>query len=214
MPAVRIALQHLLHQQRQPVEAATHVRRSARQPHPRLRWQPDHRPSARSTRPSAASSTPASTRTRTHRQARSRSCRPLATVAPLVPSPSPATASMPLSATALFACRRQRAAGSDAHRGAAPPPSPPRPGAKLSATIRAFSDADQRRRRSGPDKTVTVVMCPANSPINGPHLSRAHLAKAAYTGRVPWGAEERFVSSKSYIRTSKWTGRWGIPRRR
>ena len=31
-------------------------------------------------------------------------------------------------------------------------------GAKLSSTICAFSDADQRRRRSGPERTVTVAI--------------------------------------------------------
>src|SRR5258708_38336807 len=65
VPTVRVALQHLLHQQRQAVEATAHVRHTARQPYPRLRRQPDHRPNARNTRPSADSSTAASTRTRT-----------------------------------------------------------------------------------------------------------------------------------------------------
>src|SRR5258708_4932154 len=68
VPTVRVALQHLLHQQRQAVEATAHVRHTARQPYPRLRRQPDHRPtapSARNTRPSADSSPAPSTRTRT-----------------------------------------------------------------------------------------------------------------------------------------------------
>jgi len=44
-----------INQQRQAIEAATHIRQPARQPHPRPGSQPDHRPSA-------ASSTAASTR--------------------------------------------------------------------------------------------------------------------------------------------------------
>jgi len=62
---VRVSLQRLLHQQRQTVEVAPHIRCTARQPHPRLGPKADHRPRARRTRPRAASSTPPSTRTRT-----------------------------------------------------------------------------------------------------------------------------------------------------
>src|SRR5215207_6575794 len=63
MATVRIALQRLLHHKCQAVEAATHVGRAARQPHPRLSRQADHRPRARKTRFSASSSTAPSTRT-------------------------------------------------------------------------------------------------------------------------------------------------------
>src|SRR5258708_28568825 len=65
---VRIAPERLLHQQRKAIEAAAHIRHAAPQPYPRLGRQPDHPPTvppARTTRPNAASSTAASTRTRT-----------------------------------------------------------------------------------------------------------------------------------------------------
>src|SRR3954469_12571271 len=43
MTAVRIALEHLLHLQRQAVKAAPHVGMAARQPHPCTRRDRDHR---------------------------------------------------------------------------------------------------------------------------------------------------------------------------
>jgi hypothetical protein len=46
-------------------------------------------------------------------------------------------------------------------------------GTRLSSTIRVFSSADQRRRRSGPVNTDTVVMWPSRA---------THLAKLALTG--------------------------------
>src|SRR5260370_21093574 len=100
---VRIPFQRLLHQQRQAVEAAPHVRRAARQPHPHLRRQTDHRPSARSTRFSASSSTALSTRSRT----------PSATSTSILPPPrlcaETATAVKRTVAprTAIASCRRQ-----------------------------------------------------------------------------------------------------------
>src|SRR5918993_5027886 len=42
---------------------------------------------------------------------------------------------------------------------------------KLSSTIRPFSADVERRRRSGPDKTATVVMWPINLQINGQAIS-------------------------------------------
>ena len=52
--------------------------------------------------------------------------------------------------------------------------------------IPAFSDGDHRRRRSGPERTVTVVMDARQTrQSTGVHLSHANLSqKAAYTGRV------------------------------
>jgi hypothetical protein len=45
----------------------------------------------------------------------------------------------------------------------------PAPGARVSTTIRAFSTELQRRRRSGPGKTVTVdIRVPINVQVNGP----------------------------------------------
>src|SRR5262249_40420885 len=65
MPAMRIAPQRLLHQQRQAVEALAHVRPARRQPHPDTARNRDHRRSSTPiTRASAAAPTVSSTITR------------------------------------------------------------------------------------------------------------------------------------------------------
>ncbi len=118
---MRIALQHLLHLHRQAVEPAPHVRQAARQPHPRLCRQPDHRPSTRSTRPSAASSTDASTRT----------CTPPSSIS-IVPAALPANPGVTVTGTrrACGAARdSRRQHGNWWHTPALAPSAPPSPGA-------------------------------------------------------------------------------------
>src|SRR5688572_22367203 len=58
MARVRVALEHLLDLERQPVHAFAHIRAASRQPHPRPARERDHRP-ARARR--AAATTPGST---------------------------------------------------------------------------------------------------------------------------------------------------------
>ncbi len=62
---MRIAMQRLLHLQRQPVYAASHVRRLDRKPHTHAGRRQDHPRRTDITRRSAAAFTPSSTRTRT-----------------------------------------------------------------------------------------------------------------------------------------------------
>src|SRR5690349_13356994 len=65
MARVRIALEHLLDLERQPVHAFAHVRAAGRQPHPRPARERDHRPArARSVAATTAGSAAPETRTR------------------------------------------------------------------------------------------------------------------------------------------------------
>jgi len=57
-------------------------------------------------------------------------------------------------------------------------------GARLSSTIRSFSADVQRRRRSGPERTVTVML-PIDLQVNGHRIScYGTNSEAVLTGRI------------------------------
>src|ERR1700686_4504675 len=172
MAAQRITLQHLLHQERKAGEALPHVGMARGKPHPPPGRQRDHRARPPDNAATAAVSIVGSTAPVI------RSCTPLAKAISIVP-PVPAravhagcsgatetaancTSSSCRNAAAgpmapVRACRRQtvRRLGCTSCRRATSMTLAE--GAWLSSTIRSFSTVVHRRRRSGPDKTKTLI---------------------------------------------------------
>src|SRR6516162_6682455 len=159
MTAQRIAMQHLLHLQRQRGEAFAHVGVARRQPHPNSRRDRNHRRSRTSMRrPSASTSMPASTMIR-RPLVNSISIRRSVEYSVALRDESAAGGTGPSSATTALT-----KPGSDFARSAAKAfrhvtsserdrpyrravAATRRGSDRLSKTIRAFSSSDQRRRR-------------------------------------------------------------------
>src|SRR5258708_3440957 len=172
MAAQRITLQHLLHQERKAGEALPHVGMARGKPHPHPGRQRDHQARPPDNAATAAVNVAGSTAPVI------RSCTPLAKAISIVP-PVPAraahagcsgatetaancTSSSCRSAAAgpmapVRACRRQtvRRLGCTSCRRATSMTLTE--GAWLSSTIRSFSTVVHRRRRSGPDRTETLL---------------------------------------------------------
>jgi hypothetical protein len=172
MATQRIALQHLLHQKRQAGEALPHIGVAGGKPHPDPARQRDHRALPPDSAATAAVNVAGSTAPVI------RSCTPLANAISIVP-PVPARAAhagdsgateTAANCTSLScrgaltapnepvrACRRQTVGklGCTSCRRATS--TTLAEGAWLSSTIRSFSIVDHRRRRSGPDRTETLL---------------------------------------------------------
>ena len=202
MAAQRITLQHLLHQERKAGEALPHVGMARRNPHPHPGRQRDRPPdnAAIAAVNVAGSTAPVI-----------RSCTPLAKTISIVP-PVPAravhagcsgatetaancTSSSCRNAAAgpmapVRACRRQtvRRLGCTSCRRATSMTLAE--GAWLSSTIRSFSTVVHRRRRSGPDRTETL--------LTFAHLLANQSAKyRRQAGRTEGGPHRRVTSSRT-----------------
>src|SRR5882724_6725568 len=172
MAAQRITLQHLLHQERKAGEALPHVGMARGKPHPHPGRQRDHRARPPDNAATAAVNVAGSTAPVI------RSCTPLAkAISIILPVPARAvhagcsgatetaancTSSSCRNAAAgpmapVRACRRQtvRRLGCTSCRRATS--TTLAEAAWLSSTIRSFSTVVHRRRRSGPDRTETLL---------------------------------------------------------
>src|SRR6266851_8762299 len=192
---MRVALQTLLHLDRQAVHAAPHVGVPDRQPHPHTGRNRDHRrDSALTTAAASAAGVEAGIRTRVL-PANSTSITGSAYDASTAfGAGSPADAinicANP-SATARNSCRQRQIwpAQTSARRATSLTTAP---GARLSATIDRFCSSDQRRRRSAPVITSTraiapslaLVQAPSFAPILTTSPEPMPQCKAALTGRL------------------------------
>jgi hypothetical protein len=172
MAAQRIAPQHLLHQKREARKALPHVGVACRKPHPHSGRQRDHRAWLPDSAATAAVNVAGSTAPVI------RSCTPFAnaiSIVPPVPTRAVHAGCSGATETAanrtwsscrnagaapkvrVRACRRQTVSklGCTSFRRATSVTLAP--GARLSSTIRRFSAAVHRRRRSGPDRIATLL---------------------------------------------------------
>src|SRR5262245_34900741 len=190
VPAVRIAPQRLLHQQRKTVETLAHVGVAGRQPHPCPARNRDRHRRALARAATAVDTIAGSTAPVIRRrapQANSISIMPAAvTGGPAAGAIVTAANVEPLPARP-HRSRRQRynwlvwmpaaRATSDAIA----------PGSSDAATIRSFSARRHRRRRSNRrdhlDAAIRHMTIPTISHMN--FAARLHLRKAALTGRLP-----------------------------
>src|ERR1700730_63160 len=172
MAAQRITLQHLLHQERKAGEALPHVGMARGKPHPPPGRQRDHRARPPDNAATAAVNVAGSTAPVI------RSCTPLAKAISIVP-PVPAravhagcsgatetaancTSSSCRNAAAgpmapVRACRRHTVRRVGCTPGRRATSMARAEAAWLSSTIRSFSTVVHRRRRSGPDRTETLL---------------------------------------------------------